>query len=67
MGTFFSILQKGKISPKMDIIFLPKKKIMGGGGEMASLLASKKDNRWTGNRSFFRVASDFSASPTPLA
>ena len=38
----------------MDNIFLPKKKIKEKKKKnAASLLASKTDTRWTGNRSFF--------------
>ena len=49
MGTFFFIFAK------MDNIFLPMKNIKGKKERKnaASLLASKKDTRWTGNRSFF--------------
>ena len=43
----------------MDIIFLPTKKLREKKKNEASLLASKKDTRWTGNRSFFRVAWTF--------
>ena len=54
MGTFFSFLQKIFFFPKMDNIFLPKKKLSGKKKKNpASLLALEKDTRWTGNRSFF--------------
>ena len=40
-------------SPKNGQYFPTNKNIKGGGGKAASLLASKKDTCWTGNRSFF--------------
>ena len=40
MGTFFFIFAKKNFSPKMDNIFLPKKKIKGKKKFAASLLAS---------------------------
>ena len=51
MGTlFFSFLQISFFFfSKMDNIFLPKKKFKGEKKKnAASLLASKKDTRWTG-------------------
>ena len=54
MGTFFFIFAKKIIFFKNGQYFPTKKKNYGEKKKIAaSLLASKKDTRWTGNRSFF--------------
>ena len=54
MGTFFSFLQKKIFFSKNGQYFPTKKKNLGKKKKnAASLLASKTDTRWTGNRSFF--------------
>ena len=54
MGTFFFIFaKKKKILQKWTIFSHRKRFLSGGKKKVASLLASKKDTRWTGNTSFF--------------
>ena len=53
---FFSFLQRTFFFSKNGQYFPTKKKLREK-KNAASLLASKKDTRWTGNRSYFRVAS----------
>ena len=55
MGTFLSFVQKKKCFSKNGQYFPTDKKNEGKKTKnVASLLASKKDTRWTGNRCFFK-------------